>query len=305
MACGFGLCFRRASCPVAREDGSGYDHLRACVEGPVFNPARVHVGPVAVGGADDAADAAGRDPRGARLDRGGGATVAGVKRTLAVDLAGLGMVDAGDDRGRVRRHGPRAQPGSSTRARSARSSAARSRCCRARARRRRASPRRPSAIVWETGLQNPGLDAFVAEELPRLARDARRPSSSRSAVARSRSSCGCTSAAAGPAGGRRDRGAPGGCPTTSSTAPVLGAHADRVGEVVGRRARAWRLVPVFAKLPAGARARASSPRWRARAGATGVTAHRLAAGARGRRRPAARDARRRDRMALGPGAARR
>lgn len=40
MGCGFGLCF---SCvvPVARKDGSGYDNLRACVDGPVFNPARV------------------------------------------------------------------------------------------------------------------------------------------------------------------------------------------------------------------------------------------------------------------------
>jgi dihydroorotate dehydrogenase electron transfer subunit len=40
MGCGLGLCF---SCvvPVARKDGSGYDNLRSCVDGPVFNPARV------------------------------------------------------------------------------------------------------------------------------------------------------------------------------------------------------------------------------------------------------------------------
>jgi len=40
FGCGVGLCF---SCvvPVARKDGSGYDHLRACVDGPVLNPARV------------------------------------------------------------------------------------------------------------------------------------------------------------------------------------------------------------------------------------------------------------------------
>jgi dihydroorotate dehydrogenase electron transfer subunit len=40
MGCGFGLC---QSCvvPVARKDGSGYDNLRACMDGPVFNPARV------------------------------------------------------------------------------------------------------------------------------------------------------------------------------------------------------------------------------------------------------------------------
>jgi dihydroorotate dehydrogenase electron transfer subunit len=40
MACGFGLC-HTCVVPVARKDGSGYDHLRACIDGPVFNPARV------------------------------------------------------------------------------------------------------------------------------------------------------------------------------------------------------------------------------------------------------------------------
>jgi dihydroorotate dehydrogenase electron transfer subunit len=40
MGCGFGLC-QTCVVPVARPDGSGYDNLRACVEGPVFNPARV------------------------------------------------------------------------------------------------------------------------------------------------------------------------------------------------------------------------------------------------------------------------
>jgi dihydroorotate dehydrogenase electron transfer subunit len=40
MACGIGLCFGCAV-PVLRRDGSGYDHLRACVEGPAFNAGRV------------------------------------------------------------------------------------------------------------------------------------------------------------------------------------------------------------------------------------------------------------------------
>ncbi len=40
MGCGTGLCFGCAV-PVARTDGTGFDHLRACVEGPVFNPARI------------------------------------------------------------------------------------------------------------------------------------------------------------------------------------------------------------------------------------------------------------------------
>ncbi|MEX2275629.1 MAG: dihydroorotate dehydrogenase electron transfer subunit [Actinomycetota bacterium] len=40
MGCGYGLCYT-CTVPVARKDGSGYDSLRACVDGPVFNPARV------------------------------------------------------------------------------------------------------------------------------------------------------------------------------------------------------------------------------------------------------------------------
>jgi dihydroorotate dehydrogenase electron transfer subunit len=40
MGCGTGLCFT-CTIPIARKDGSGYDSLRACVDGPVFNPARV------------------------------------------------------------------------------------------------------------------------------------------------------------------------------------------------------------------------------------------------------------------------
>lgn len=40
MACGVGMCFT-CTVPVIRKDGSGYDNLRACTEGPVFNPARI------------------------------------------------------------------------------------------------------------------------------------------------------------------------------------------------------------------------------------------------------------------------
>jgi dihydroorotate dehydrogenase electron transfer subunit len=40
MGCGFGLC-HTCVVPVVRKDGSGYDNLRACVDGPVFNPARI------------------------------------------------------------------------------------------------------------------------------------------------------------------------------------------------------------------------------------------------------------------------
>jgi dihydroorotate dehydrogenase electron transfer subunit len=40
MACGLGLCFT-CVVPVIRKDGSDYDNLRSCTDGPVFNPARV------------------------------------------------------------------------------------------------------------------------------------------------------------------------------------------------------------------------------------------------------------------------
>jgi dihydroorotate dehydrogenase electron transfer subunit len=40
MACGIGMCFT-CTVPVIRKDGSGYDNLRACTDGPVFNPARI------------------------------------------------------------------------------------------------------------------------------------------------------------------------------------------------------------------------------------------------------------------------
>lgn len=40
MACGLGVCYT-CVVPVIRKDGTGYDNLRACTDGPVFNPARV------------------------------------------------------------------------------------------------------------------------------------------------------------------------------------------------------------------------------------------------------------------------
>jgi dihydroorotate dehydrogenase electron transfer subunit len=40
MGCGLGLC-HTCVVPIARKDGSGYDNLRSCVDGPVFNPARI------------------------------------------------------------------------------------------------------------------------------------------------------------------------------------------------------------------------------------------------------------------------
>lgn len=40
LACGTGMCFT-CVVPVMARDGVGFDHLRACTDGPVFNPARI------------------------------------------------------------------------------------------------------------------------------------------------------------------------------------------------------------------------------------------------------------------------
>ena len=40
LACGTGMCFT-CVVPVLSRDGTGMEHLRACTDGPVFNPARI------------------------------------------------------------------------------------------------------------------------------------------------------------------------------------------------------------------------------------------------------------------------
>jgi dihydroorotate dehydrogenase electron transfer subunit len=57
MGCGYGLC-GTCAVPVALKDGSGWDHARACVDGPVFNPARIlwDRWPAAAASADGADD---------------------------------------------------------------------------------------------------------------------------------------------------------------------------------------------------------------------------------------------------------
>src|SRR5207247_3751437 len=40
MGCGFGLC-NTCVVPLALRDGAGYEHLRACIDGPVFDPSRI------------------------------------------------------------------------------------------------------------------------------------------------------------------------------------------------------------------------------------------------------------------------
>ena len=124
-----------------------------------------------------------------------------------------------------------------------------------------------SGVVWETGLQNPGVDAFVATELPTLA-----AASSAVVVSIAGATLEEYVRITGVLQGRTGVAAievhlSG--PDRELERPVLGAHADRVTEVVGAVAR-MSLVPVFAKLPGGVDVVPVAVA-AARAGASGLT----------------------------------
>ena len=126
----------------------------------------------------------------------------------------------------------------------------------------------PSGTVWSTGLQNPGVAAFVDDELPRLAKGGSpvfvsiagrsleeyvrlvgalqtRPEIAAIEVHLSE-------------------------PDEELHREVLGEHVDRTGEVVGAVAR-MSLVPVFAKVPMAASLLPELARAAVRAGAHGLT----------------------------------
>jgi dihydroorotate dehydrogenase (NAD+) catalytic subunit len=126
----------------------------------------------------------------------------------------------------------------------------------------------PAGIAWSTGMQNPGVEAFVAEELPRFGRTG-------------------TATIVSVAGGSledyvRVTGLLQGRPEVSAIEvrlsepdeelgrPLLGANADRAVEIVGAVAR-MSTVPVFAKIPASAPDLVELARDMVRAGAHGLT----------------------------------
>lgn len=126
----------------------------------------------------------------------------------------------------------------------------------------------PAGTVWSTGLQNPGVAAFVEDELPRLAR-------------------GGAPVIVSIAGGSLEEyvrliGALQTRPEVAAVEihlsgpdeelrrEVLGEHVDRTTEVVGAVAR-MSLVPVFAKLPMSASHLPELARASVRAGAHGLT----------------------------------
>ena len=126
----------------------------------------------------------------------------------------------------------------------------------------------PSGIVWSTGLQNPGIEAFLAEELPRLVK-------------------GGAPVFVSIAGGTMEefvrmtsllQGAPGltaiethiSGPDEELGTAVLASRPDRAAEIVGAVAR-MATVPVFAKLPPLLPELVETARGCVRAGAHGLT----------------------------------
>lgn len=104
-----------------------------------------------------------------------------------------------------------------------------------------------SGIVWSTGLQNPGVDAFLATELPSWLKGP--PTVVSIGGGTLEEYVRLTGALQGRAGvGAIEVHLSG--PDVEMERPLLGAHADRVTEIVGAVAR-MSLVPVFAKIPGG------------------------------------------------------
>ena len=125
-----------------------------------------------------------------------------------------------------------------------------------------------AGVVWSTGLQNPGIDAFVEAELPRLAR-----SGVHVVVSVSGTTLEEYVRLTGSLQGRPEVSAlevylSG--PDAELGREVLGAHADRAAEVAGAVAR-MSLVPVFAKLPMNAPNLGEIADAVIRSGVTGIT----------------------------------
>ena len=105
----------------------------------------------------------------------------------------------------------------------------------------------PSGIVWSTGLQNPGVDAFLMTELPAWTKGP--PvivSIGGGSLEEYVRLTGALQGRAGIAGIEVHLSGP----DEEMQRPVLGAHVDRVTEIVGAVAR-MSLVPVLAKIPGG------------------------------------------------------
>ncbi|HEY7399816.1 MAG TPA: dihydroorotate dehydrogenase [Actinomycetota bacterium] len=126
----------------------------------------------------------------------------------------------------------------------------------------------PSGVVWSTGLQNPGIEAFLVDEFPRLIRTGA-PVIVSIAGGTLEEFVRLTSLLQGRAGVSAIE--------THLSEPdeeldleSLASRADRAAEIVGAVAR-MSMVPVFAKLPAFVGDLVGVARACVRAGATGLT----------------------------------
>ncbi|MBA3690739.1 MAG: dihydroorotate dehydrogenase [Actinobacteria bacterium] len=126
----------------------------------------------------------------------------------------------------------------------------------------------PSGIVWSTGLQNPGIDVFLQEELPRLARGGV-PVIVSIAGGTMEEFVRLTSLLQGAQGMTAIETYLSGPDEELGTA-VLACRPDRAAEIVGAVAR-MATVPVFAKLPPLLAEPVETARACVRAGAHGLT----------------------------------
>jgi len=126
----------------------------------------------------------------------------------------------------------------------------------------------PSGITWATGMQNPGIERFLQEELPRFARAGTSLMVSitggsleefvrLSSLLQNRPDVSAIELRLSE-------------PDEEMGRPMLGAHHDRAVEIVGAVAR-MSLVPVFAKVPAAVGDPVELARAAVRAGAHGLT----------------------------------
>lgn len=125
----------------------------------------------------------------------------------------------------------------------------------------------PAGVLWSTGHQNPGIEAFLTEELPRLARG------THVIVSIAGSSLEDFVRLTSILQGRPEVAAIETClsgPDEELGRAELGVHADRAAEVVGAVAR-MSLVPTFAKLPIHGPDLGGTAQAVVRAGAHGLT----------------------------------
>jgi dihydroorotate dehydrogenase (NAD+) catalytic subunit len=126
----------------------------------------------------------------------------------------------------------------------------------------------PSGVVWSTGLQNPGIEVFLTDELPRLARGGA-PVFVSIAGATMEEFVRLTSLLQGAAGMTAIETQISG-PDDELGTDVLASRPDRAAEIVGAVAR-MATVPVFAKLPPLLPDLVQTAEGCVRAGAHGVT----------------------------------